>query len=482
MIIRDCFFAMIACVSLLPSTARTDDAALRRDAAEGLKKACKFFVDEVSTEGGYLWRYSEDLKTREGEGKANATTVWVQPPGTPSVGLALLDAYQATGDQFYLEAAKKAGHCLVRGQLQSGGWDYRIVFDDKERARYAYRADGAEEAKGRRNTSTLDDNTTQAALRLLMALDETLKQSDEAIHKAAMTGLETLLAVQYPIGAWPQRFEEPPNPDEYPVLKANYPESWPRTFPGKDYKGYYTFNDNAMADVIDVMFRATELYADQRFREAALRAGQFMLMAQMPEPQPGWAQQYNPQMQPAWARKFEPPAITGGESQGVMRTLMQFYQRTGDKKYLEPIPRALEYYRKSVLPDGTLARFYELKTNRPLFFTKDYQLTYSDTDMPTHYAFKISNWVDSLARQYKRIAQLEPEELQPKTKSAPQKATRALENRARSVLKDLDSRGRWVEQGKMKYYGDDDPTERVIDCRTLISNVRALSEYLASEP
>ena len=103
----------------------------------------------------------------------------------------------------YVECGEKAGYCLVRGQLQSGGWDYRIYFDPKQRSRYAYRVDAELEGRHDRNTSTLDDNTTQAALRLLMRLDETLDFKDEKIHEAAQYGLKRLLAVQYPIGAWP---------------------------------------------------------------------------------------------------------------------------------------------------------------------------------------------------------------------------------------------------------------------------------------
>ena len=474
----------VVVVTLLLATtvSQAEDAQLRRDASVALKKACAFFAENVSTEGGYLWKYSEDLKTREGEGRANDDTVWVQPPGTPTVGLAFLDAYKATGDKYYLDLAKQAGHCLVRGQLRSGGWDYRIVFDKKGRTRYAYRVDEPIQGKSQRNTSTLDDNTTQAALRLLMALDETLDRSDEAIHQAAMTGLGTLLKIQYPIGAWPQRFVEPPDPDKYPVRKASYPESWSRTYPKVDYRNFYTFNDNAMSDVIDVMFRAAKLYQDERYRKAAQRAGDFMIVAQMPQPQPGWAQQYDPDMHPAWARKFEPASITGGESQGVMRTLMQVYRHTGDKKYLEPIPRALAYYRKSARPDGRLARFYELQTNRPLYFTKDYQLTYSDADMPTHYAFIVSNGLDRIEREYEKVSKLAPDELLPKPRKGPRKPSSSMEKNARSVISNLDSQGRWVQKGRLKYHGDEDPTERVIDSRTFVSNVRTLANYLATKP
>jgi hypothetical protein len=81
-------------------------------------------------------------------------------------------------------------------------------------------------------------------------------------------------------------------------------------------------------------------------------------------------------------------------------------------QFLEPIPRAIEYLRRSRLPDGRLARFYELKTNKPLYLTRgDYQLTYSDANMPTHYSFKQSDRTGSIAREYERLMALDPDEL-----------------------------------------------------------------------
>jgi len=470
---------VLLCSTSLVCGAASAEAPLRQRAAAALCQATDFFRREVATEGGYLWRYSEDLKTREGEGRASDTTVWVQPPGTPSVGIALLDAYRATGDAYYLDAARQAGYGLVRGQLHSGGWDYRIEFDPSRRRRYAYRVDGPPEAD-RRNTTTLDDNTTQAALRLLMRLDQTLKFEDAKIHEAARYGLSRLLQAQYPNGAWPQRFERPPDPEKFPVKQAGYPDSWSRTYPKVSYAGDYTFNDNAISDVIDVMFEAGRTYNEDKYRAAAERAGRFILLAQMPEPQPAWAQQYDADMHPAWARKFEPPAVTGGESQGVMRTLLQLYRRTGSKKYLEPIPRAIAYFRRSQLPDGRLARFYELKTNKPLYFTIDYKLTYSDADMPTHYAFKVSNGIDAIERAYQQALKVDPKQLAQEPQASSRKASPGLMNRVRSVISSLDDRGRWVEEGRMKYHGAEDPTRRVINCRTFISNVGILSAYLST--
>src|SRR5690606_7695752 len=109
----------------------------------------------------------------------------------------------------------------------------------------------------------------------------------------------------------------------------------------------YVLNDDLMPDVVALLLLAYDTYGDQRYLDAVKRAGDFLILAQLPEPQPAWGQQYNNKMQPTWARKFEPPAVTGGESQGVIATLMQIYRRTRERKYLEPIPRALAYLQKS---------------------------------------------------------------------------------------------------------------------------------------
>lgn len=454
---------------------------LADEAAQALRKATEFFRTQVATEGGYLWRYSDDLARREGEGKASATTVWVQPPGTPSVGLALLEAYRDTGDGYYLDAARQAGQCLVRGQLRSGGWDYRIVFDPAERRRYDYRVDPATPKMKRRNVSTLDDNTTQAAIRLLIHLDQALDFGDQTIHEAAQYALGALLEAQYPNGAWPQRFEGPPDAARFPIKNARFPESWSRTYPQPTYSGFYTLNDNVILDTVEVLFEASRVYGQERYVRAAARAGDFLLLAQLPEPQPAWAQQYDAEMQPAWARKFEPPSVTGGESQGAMRALLRIYQETGEKKYLEPIPRAIAYLRRSQLPDGRLARFYELKTNRPLYFTRDYQLTYDDGDLPTHYAFQVPHDLDAIERQYQRLAAASPESLKKRgARPAPARPTPHLIEQVKEVVASLDAQGRWVDEGRLKYHGPDDPTRRVIDCQTFIRNVHTLSAYLAA--
>src|SRR5687768_2218820 len=149
-----------------------------------LRKGVEFFRTRVAVQGTYLWQYSEDLAKREGEGKATATQGWVQPPGTPAVGLALLAAFDATKDSYYLEAARETAHGLIQGQLKSGGWTYSIEFDPVARKRFQYRIGTEKPAKNARNVSTLDDGTTQTAVRFLARFDQAAKGEDKKVHDA----------------------------------------------------------------------------------------------------------------------------------------------------------------------------------------------------------------------------------------------------------------------------------------------------------
>ncbi len=225
---------------------------------------------------------------------------------------------------------------------------------------------------------------------------------------------------------------------------------------------------------------AADIYDQARYRRAASRGGEFILLAQMPDPQPAWAQQYDVDMHPVWARRFEPPAITGGESQGVIRVLLELVRRTGERRFLEPVPRALDYLERSRLPSGQLARFYELRTNRPLYFTRDYRLTYRDDDLPTHYAFKVPARLDELRAAYRKT-QSHPAGTIERVATAPlvpPRLSRTLASRAAEAVRSLDERGAWVETGRLRTHGG--KPERVIEARTLIRNVLTLAQFLAA--
>jgi hypothetical protein len=471
---------------LLTAETRPAEPPLRSEALTALERGVEYFRTQVASQGTYLWQYSEDLSQREGENKATTMQGWVQPPGTPAVGLVLLHAWHATSNANFLEAARETAHGLIRGQLQSGGWTYSIDFSPEGRKKLAYRFDGKPTA---RNFTTFDDDTTQAALRFLMRTDMALRFSDAKIHEAVEYALTSLLKAQYPNGAWPQGYDRFPEPANFPVKKASFPDSWSRVYPGSaQYWLRYTLNDNSHATLVQTILEAGSIYeapaagdrlnrAATRCRAAAQKAGDFLLLAQMPLPQPAWAQQYSFDMHPAWARKFEPPAISGGESQGALRTLLVLYQATGRADYLSAMSPALDYLRRSRLPDGRLARFYELRSNRPLYFTKAYELTHEDTDLPTHYAFKIGDDTETLRREYERLKNLPPDQLQFAGNSRRAELTPALVAQVKSVIETQDGRGRWVEEGRLKSHPPG-VAARIIRCATFNRNVEVLSRYL----
>ncbi len=459
---------------LLPlSSSAPAQTADQRDAARALRKVVSFHRKNIGHQGAYLWTYAADLSSQEGEGKANKTSGWTQPPGTPFVGEAYLKAWRLSGDRSCLEAAVECAHALVKAQLKSGGWSSHFDLGPEGSRRYTYRRDGAK--AGKRNLTTFDDDKSQSALELLMHVDEELKFRDPKIREAVEYALKHMLAAQYPNGAWPQQYVEPPNPSEFPVKKASYPNTWSRKYEGKKYISHYTLNDNNMSNIIDMMIEAWRIYGRKDCLNAALKTGDFFVLAQMPDPQPGWAQQYDRDMHPAWARKFEPAAVTGGESQAVMKSLISLYRQTGESRFLKPLPRALAYYRKSELPGGKLARFYELNSNKPLYFTKDYQLTYSDSDMPTHYSFKVSSGLDSIERSYQMALRLNPGEFNPDHRLVrPDRLRSNVIKRGKNVMESLDSRGAWVEKGSLRH-DKGSSGNRIISMRTFAKNLEHLA-------
>lgn len=442
---------------------------LREQAIAGLKRAATFYRTKAASHGGYVYYYSPDFTQRWGEGSATADQIFVQPPGTPAVGMAFLTAHAATGDPFYLDAAREAAEALVHGQLESGGWAQVIDFDPRGSKAGQYR-----NGKGRgRNYSTLDDGISQSALRFLMHTDRALGFKHTAIHEAVEFGRKSLLAAQFPSGAFPQVWSGPV--PAHPPAKASFPDYDWRT--GNRIKNYWdlpTLNDDLCGYTAHTLQYAWEIYRDDRCRSALLKLGDFLIAAQMPDPQPAWAQQYDFQMRPVWARKFEPPAVSGRESQDAMEVLMRIYRLSGDAKYLAPIPRALDFLKRVRLPDGRLARYYELATSKPLYMTKDYQLTHDDSDAPEHYGWKTASHLDAIEAAFKVIH----------SGAAPSPAAgkSVSDDRVRRILLELDAEGRWVSTyvgerlvGQPKFASG----AKYLASEVFIRNLEALSNFVA---
>lgn len=467
----------------------------REDVLNATKRAAKFFYETASEEGGYVWITSADGKLRQGEGLAYDRRIWIQPPGTPAVGEAFLEAYLATGDPLCKQAALEAANALVQTQLQSGGWHYSGSFDPEKRKELRYRVPPRYEGKSKAdpasrpggwetwrkhedkaNTTLLDDDTSTAATRLLLRVAKEIEGSDAAIREAATYALASMTNAQHPIGAWSHNYDRfaaaPPDVNHYPILQASYPENWSRTWT-KDFTGGYVINDRTTLNGIRTFVLAYEALGDEACLETAKRGGDFLIKAQMPEPQPAWCQQYDRRMQPVWDRKFEPPAITGYESQDAIETLLLLFETTGEKRFLEPVPRALAYLKKSELPSGDTARFYELKTNRPIYFDGAYALTYDPSQAPDHYGFVQSSRLDQIERRYKQAL----DQLPPESESS---RLKRLRSDAAEALASLNSQGAWLTPGEVR---DEQgrkvvPPEGVLTSDAFVKNLTALSKYL----
>lgn len=464
---------MILLIALFPQFVLAQENLPERS-LQAMKQATEFYHQKVAVHGGYVYEYSLDLKQRQGEGKAAATEIWVQPPGTPTVGMAYVNAFEATGDQQFLNAAVDAAQALVYGQLESGAWTASIDFDSTGANADRYR-NGKGRAKGK-NYSSLDDDKSQSAICLLMNVDKALGFTNDEIHGATMLALDSLLASQFPNGGFPQGWRAPVS--KQPVKRATYPEyNWRTENRIKEYWDYYTLNDGLAGTVARTLNLAHQTYGDAKYRQAMLKLGDFLILAQMPEPQPAWAQQYNYDMQPMWARKFEPPAISGRESEDAMGTLLFLFEETGDQKYLAPIEPAIAWMKRSLLADGQLARFYEMQSNRPLYFVRDtYELTYDDDNLPTHYGFKTKPQIEKIEKRFQELTQSGKF-----SKSVSNLKT--LTRDAERIISELDAEGRWLsdDEGKpvtaaTRLKGE----SQVISSELFSRNMQRLAEYFSA--
>lgn len=469
-------FLTVALLSSSFESFANADETLQREARAAMLKAATYYYENVATHGGYVYHYSLDLQTRWGEGLASKDQIWVQPPGTPTVGMAYVKAYNATGNQYYLDAAVDAAEALVYGQITTGGWTNCIDFDPRGSRVAAYRNGNG---KGR-VTSSLDDGQTQSAIRCLILVDEATKFQNTKIHESVMIAVDALLNAQFDNGAFPQVWQGPLDTHQ-PVKPAQYPDhDWRTEGKIKEYWYLYTLNDNVLGYTVDTLLEAHRVYQDDKYLHAVKKAGDFLLLAQMPDPQPGWAQQYNYDMEPVWARRFEPAAMASDETQEAISTLLQIYEVTGDKKYLEPIPEAIAWLNRIRLPDGELARYYELKTNRPLYMRragKVYSLTNDDANLPDHYGWKIEPRMIPLQKRYEAA---KAGHTLPNSVSA-----QTLERLVRGVIESLDAQGRWVStaKGEGRLVGQPKifPGDKYLSSDQFSQNLELLAEYLSGD-
>jgi PelA/Pel-15E family pectate lyase len=330
---------------------------------ETMKRATTFMVDTVSTNGGYVWTYLPDLSRRWGEMEARPSMIWIQPPGTASMGHLFLDAYHATKDEYYYAAAETVAGALIWAQHRSGGWNYMADFGGDRALRDWYETIGKngwrlEEFQHYWGNATFDDAGTAESAKLLLRLY--LEKRDPKYRPALDKALQFVVESQYPIGAWPQRF-----PLQHEFAKDGKP----------DYTSYPTFNDDVAKENIDFLVMCYQTLGDARLLDPIIRGMNAFLVTQQGPPQAGWGLQYTLDLKPSGARTYEPNALVTHTTATNIELLLKFHRLTGDSKFLARLPEALDWLDSVKLPPEVAAiaggrthpTFIEIGTNKPLY-------------------------------------------------------------------------------------------------------------------
>jgi PelA/Pel-15E family pectate lyase len=295
-------------------------------------------------------------------------------------------------------------------QASDGGWPKSVnlaVPPSKPRT--------ISDGKAKQLLSTFDNDGTTLPLQFLARM---ISASSEFDYRLAFyRGLDFTLAAQYPNGGWPQYF---------PLRKGYY--------------SHITFNDNAMIRVMTLL-RDVSLgegvfsFVDDDHKKAtsiAVQKGiECILRTQVKQRAKltAWCAQYDAvTLQPTWARAYEPPSLSGAESVGIVRFLMEIKEPTPEVKasvegaieWLQSVAiKGVRYeeFRNSegkkdrrIVKDPTAeplwARFYELETNRPIFLDRDsiirYDIAEIDYERRSGYSY-YGDWpANILTKNYPR--------------------------------------------------------------------------------
>ncbi|MBP5171150.1 MAG: pectate lyase [Bacteroidales bacterium] len=327
-------------------TARAESKTLEEQVLETMKTATRYMMDVVSYRGGFVWNYLPDLSRQWGEMETRRTMVWNQAPGTPQMGHLLLDAYHATGDEYYYDAAMKVAQALIWGQQDNGGWNYTFDFAGEESLKEWYATTGRsgwrlEEFQHYYGNATFDDGCTTQCARYLLRIY--LEKRDLSLRKALDKAIGFVLNSQYPNGGWPQR----------------WPLMYDHPFRGKaDYSSFITLNDDVMPECVDFLIECYRTLGQPELKEPIFRAMYLCIRLQQEAPYAGWADQYTAtDLKPAHARSYEPRSVNTGTTERMIHLMMDYYRLTGDTCFLSGIPAALVFLESQKLPASEEARW-----------------------------------------------------------------------------------------------------------------------------
>jgi pectinesterase len=263
-------------------------------------------------------------------------------------------------------------------QRNYGGWPKHYK---EEKVDYKKEYTAVEKAtiqdESNRNDATIDNDATSKEIKYLIKAYHESK--NKKYLSAAENGIKYLLKMQYKNGGFPQF---------YPDLSS--------------YKHEITFNDNAMINALNVLYdvalrRNGFDIVDSNFivpsKIAVAKGVDCILKTQVKVngKLTVWCAQHDEKtLKPAKARAYELPSLSGSESVGIIRFIMNYEHQTVEIK--KAVEAAVEWFNKTKIvnykyediPDSTLpkgrdriimpeagnvlwARFYEIETNQPFF-------------------------------------------------------------------------------------------------------------------
>lgn len=456
-------------------TLEAQTKATEQQVRETMLKATRYMVETVSTNGGYLWNYLPDFSRRWGEMEAYPTMIWLQHPGTISMGHLFLDTYETTSDEYYYHAAEKTAAALIWGQSTEGGWNYVVDFAGDRSLKHWYATIGKngwrlEEFQHYYGNSTFDDDISSNAARFLLRMY--LEKLDPKYKPALDKAISFILKSQYAEGGWPQRY-----PLRYDFNKEGHP----------DYTSFYTFNDDVTWENVHFLIQCYQVLGEERFLDPIRRGMDFYLFSQ--DGCGAWGQQLTLDMKTAGVRTYEPAALLPSTTCENALLLLHFYELTGDTRYLSRVPAAIEWLESAKLPadkvddERNYPMFIDPATQQPIYVHRKgsnvkygyYYIDGDDSYPLSHYGGKCRIQLQKLKDEYSRLQKLPLSEA---TKNSPllpgqfigEGTPQGFSNLNRSdfrikpttelvtkIIGELDSQNRWLSKHAMTshpYIGD----------------------------
>lgn len=286
------------------------------------------------------------------------------------------DAFYATPE------ARRIGDNVLLYQYDCGGWGKNIYMPAE-----LTEAEKAELVTNKKSAghSTIDNNATMTEIVYLAKLYNAT--GIDKYRDGAVNGIGYLLEAQYDNGGWPQF---------YPLRKGYYT--------------HITYNDNAMENVLKVLYavgRGGKPYGflpeeiRRKAREAVAKGVDCILKTQYVQggvPTVWCAQHDERTLLPAPARAFELVSLSGAESAGIVLFLMSMKEKPSEEIVMA-VENAVAWFKRNMITDlkrvaftdsegrrdfrmvrvapgeepcDTMwARFYTLEDNRPFYSDRD---------------------------------------------------------------------------------------------------------------